>query len=263
MNINNISTQYNQTQNNNPVPPRRRSILKPLLYTYFTALAIMPVDKGDYFEKQEKLQETKDKIRKSPFTNEDDSYLKERFASKDKNKNTFYQLQMANLVDQAQMEKVSDDKFRYSIRVDSKKINGKLKFANKDKALYGTAVIYDLSKELSKSKEFKFKIILPNKKSNTFLMKILDNTDTGTIYKLKRENDGRLILNDGKDDTTINPINAEVYQAIRDIERNLSDQAYNIANAKENQKKLQLIMSIIFLLEFLTGTTREKSNQEQ
>ena len=264
MNVNNISTNYNATHNNNPTP-RHTSILKPLLYTYLTAMAIMPVETKDYFQKQEQLQEAKEKIQKKPFTNENDSYLKERFSPDKKNKNILYQLKMANIVDQAQMEKVSEDKFRYSIQIDDKKIKGKLKFVNEDRVVYGSAVINDLSKEVSKSKEFKFKILMPSKKSNSFLLKILDNTEASEakqIFTLSRKNDGELVLNNGTENTVLNPKNTEVYQAIKDIERSLSDERDKISKKEEEQKGLQLILSVMFLFEFLMGITKERINQE-
>lgn len=260
MNVNNITTNYTPVSNNNDNRPSRSpSILKPLLYTYLTALAVIPVDTGDYFEKQEELQETKEKIHKPVLKNEDNTYLSERFSSDRSNKNIFYQLTMANTVDQAQLEKVSDDKFRYNIRLDNRKISGRFKLFNKDKAIFGTAVINDLDKAISKSKEYKFKIVLPEKKSDTFLMKILDsynNDKDNKIYSLKRKNDGRLILNDGEKETVVNQKNAEIFQAINLVEKELTDMGRSIQKEKDEQRTLQLLLSIVFLIEFLVGSTK-------
>lgn len=263
MNVNNISTGYTPANNTNDNRPGRRpSILKPLLYTYLTALAVIPVETGDYFEKEKQLEETKEKISKPVVKNEEPAYFTERFFTNAKNTNFFNQLMMANKVDQAQLEKVSDDKFRYNIRLDSKKINGRLKIFHDDKIIYGTAVINDLSKEISKSKEYKFKIVLPEKKSNTFLMKILDNNNQEKkLYTMKRNRDGSLILNDGTKDTVLNKKNAEIYQAINLVEKELAEQGADIQKEKEEQRALQLLLAVVFMIEFLVGASKDPESE--
>ena len=264
MNVKNISSGYippaNNRQSNNS---GCMSVMKPVLYTYLTALALLPVPQKDYFEKQAQLQDIEEKIKRSPFTNEPDTFLYERFSDNTKNKNIFYQLKLANQTDFSQMEKISDDKFIYTIRIDNKRIDGKVKFVDEDRVIFGTSAIRDLNDEKSKVKKFKFKIVLPQDKSKSFILKILDNTNPGekNIYKLTRKNDGSLILHNKDKEEVLNPVNTKVNIAIKDIENSLVEDGIKIEEAKDNQNTLRLILAIVFFMEFLAGK-KESTSQE-
>lgn len=268
MNVNNITTKYTPASNQNSNRPpeyHSHSIFKPLLYTYLTALAVIPPNTGDYFEKREQLEETKEKIYRPLFKNEPPQYLSERFNPDSTNANIAYQLTMANKIDLAQLEKVDDDKFRYTLMLDSKKVKGRLKFINDDKIIFGTAVINDLSKEISKSREYKFKIVLPNKKSDTFMMKILDangNGDEKQFYTLKREKDGTLVFKDSVNTQVLNKKNADIRQKINTIESELNEMGIELQKEKDSQRALQLILAFVFLIEFMAGMSRQAANQE-
>lgn len=276
--VNLNSNYYNPKKNNNndnneernPFNPpdggeQALSLLKNGLLAYLLFEAVMPVNVPEKYEKirEEYMAEIKDT---PAVKNESSTYLYDRFFHQDRATNTYYHLNMAHKVDKSEINKINDNEFSMKIKLNDIEVSGKMKFENlqNDTLISGTAFIRDLDAIVSKSREYKYKMFIPEKGSNSLTVKIMPQTkglDT-VEYKLQRNIDGKLSLITEKGNIVLNSTAAAEYEKLQEKAHLVTKINESESAANEMKQMLRLFLIVYFGIKAVEGFRQSRLNKE-